>query len=137
MNITSVLAVPAITVVLAAPAQADEKQDAEFYRLLTTDEQHPMTVWDFPGIRGQGIAVCEKEDRGEPPHLAVKDLQYPNGPYSYDDAVSIATSAETVYCPSHTDESLPGGGRMMSTPIYPPPTYPPIMWTPTPLNYAR
>lgn len=121
-----------VSVGLAAPVQADAAQDEEFYRLLTEPNQdHPMVIWDFPLVRSQGIAACQRQDAGETPYQAVKDLEYPNGPYSSDDANSITSTAEVIYCPWHDD----GSGQRVdeSRPVYPPPAYPPLAWYPPPL----
>jgi hypothetical protein len=120
-----------VSIGLAAPAQADVYQDREFYRLLTEpDQEHPMVIWNFPEIRSEAIATCEREDAGETPYQALKDLQYPDGPYTFDVANDISSSADTMYCPSHTDPALPYGGTRMSTPLFPLPIYPPLAWYP-------
>lgn len=121
-----------VSVGLAAPAQADAKQDQDFYRLLTEpDQDYPMVIWNFPLVRSQGIGVCQREDAGATPMQAIYYLERRyGGPYTFDYANSIASSAETIYCPSHTDPALPQGGVNMSTPIYPPPIYPPLAWSP-------
>jgi hypothetical protein len=131
LGITIMAGLAFASVGLAAPAQADSYQDQEFYRLMTRiNQDHPMVIWDFALVRLQGIELCQREDAGETPWRALKDLQFPNGPYTFDDATSLTSSAETIYCPSHTDEAMPGGGLDMSTPIYPPPIYPPLAWSP-------
>jgi Protein of unknown function (DUF732) len=125
-----IAALAVASVGLAAPAHADAHQDQSFYRLLTDpDQDHPMVVWDWPGIRSQGIAVCQSEDAGRTPYQALKDLQYGAG-YTFDDANSISSSAETIYCPWHTQNGLPNGGTTTSTPTYPPPIYAPLAWYP-------
>lgn len=117
------------TVGLAPPAHADAKQDQDFYRLLTEpDQDHPMVIWNFPLLREQGIEACQREDAGETPYQATKDLQYPNGAYTFDDANSLTSASDTTYCPLHTDSSLPHGGVGMSTPVFPLPIYPPPMY---------
>lgn len=119
-----------VTVGLAAPAQADAQQDREFYRLLTDpDQDRPMAIWDFAGMRSQGIEVCQREDAGETPMEATYHLDRRHGgPYVFDDANSIASSAETVYCPWHSSH-VPNW-LDTSNPLYPPPVYPPIAWYP-------
>jgi hypothetical protein len=89
---------------LAAPAHADANQDQRFYRLLTDpDQSHPMVIWNFALMRSLGILSCQREDAGETPYQATKDLQYPNGPYNtFEDANSVSSAAETIYCPWHT-----------------------------------
>ena len=49
------------TIGLAAPAHADTTQDENFYRLLA----HDGVVSNFPLVRSQGIAACQREDAGE------------------------------------------------------------------------
>ena len=118
-----------VSVGLATPAQADANQDQSFYRLLTEpDQRHPVVIWNFTLVRAQSIALCQREDAGETPWQAFKDLQS-NG-YTFDVANTIVSSAETIYCPSHTNDAMPGGGLDMSTPVYPPPVYPPLAWWP-------
>jgi hypothetical protein len=115
---------------LAAPAHADAKQDQEFYRLLTEpDQDHPMVIWNFVGVGLQGIAACQREDAGETPYQALKDLQS-DGPYTFDDAMSITTAAETIYCPWHNSGPSTPNPAGISAPVYPPPIYPPQAWYP-------
>jgi hypothetical protein len=122
-----------VTVALAAPAYADADQDMRFYRLLTDpDQDHPMVIWNFSEVRSEGIAACQREDAGEPPYQATKDLERPRGPYTFDNASSITSSAETIYCPWH---GPPAGSEDPSwldapAPVSPRPVYPPIEWFP-------
>jgi hypothetical protein len=121
---------------LAAPAQANTWQDQDFYRLLTDpDQSHPMAIWNFPLVRSQGIAACQREDAGESPWRAMKDLQYPTGPYTFDDASSITSSAEVIYCPWHGSERSGPDWLNISAPVYPRPVYPPLAWYPPPGYY--
>src|ERR1700739_3192667 len=74
----------------------DNSPDAQFFWLLTEpNQERPMVIWNFPIVRSQGIAACQREDAGETPYQATKDLQYPNGPYTFDDAHSITPAAAT------------------------------------------
>ena len=136
--LSGIAALAVVGVGLAAPAHADAYQDQSFYRLLTQpDQDRPMVIWDWPGVRSQGTAVCQSEDAGRTPYQAAKDLQYLVG-YSWDDANSISSAADVIYCPWHTDSALPNGGVSTSTPTYPLPIYPPLAWypyNPTPANY--
>jgi hypothetical protein len=146
LGITIMAGLAFASVGLATPAQADAGQDQDFYRLMTEpDQPHPQVVFNFPLVRSQGIWVCQREDAGETPMHAFYYLDRRHGgPYAFDDANTIVSSAETIYCPSHTDPALPGGGLDMSTPIYPPPIYPPLAWSPPsphplpdlPMHYA-
>jgi hypothetical protein len=132
---------------LAASAQADAGQDQDFYRLLTEpDQDHPMVIWNFPLVRAQGIAACQREDAGETPMQAAYDLdQRYGGPYIFDFANDITSSAETIYCRWHTAPAPAGNWVNTSAPVYPRPVYPPPMWSPSPaypynppqLDYAR
>jgi hypothetical protein len=118
---------------LAASAHADAKQDQEFYRLLTErDQDHPMVIWNFSEVRSEGIAACRREDAGMPPYESLKVLERPNGPYTFDDANSITSSAETIYCPWHSAPPPPEDGSWISAsaPVNPPPAYPAIEWYP-------
>jgi hypothetical protein len=119
----------------AWPARADANQDQEFYRLLTRpDQDHPMAIWNFPEARSWGIQACQRQDAGETPYQATKDLQYPNGPYTFDDANSVSSAADTIYCPWHGTGSEPGWADS-STPVFPQPGYPPLAWYPPPPVY--
>jgi hypothetical protein len=116
---------------LAAPANATVRQDQEFYHLVTEDG---WPISNFPLVRANAILTCQREDAGEPPYRALKDLETPNGPYTFDQANSVTSAAETIYCPWH---SAPPGNQdsswvNTSAPVYPPPTYPPIEWIPLP-----
>ncbi len=121
---------------LSAPtSHASVYQDQEFYRLLTDpDQDDPLVIWNFPGVRSQGIAVCQREDAGEAPYDALLDLtKRRGGPYTFDDANNISSSAKVVYCPWHGSwPDAPGGpqGVTESRPISPRPVYPPLMWSP-------
>ncbi|BBX84169.1 DUF732 domain-containing protein [Mycolicibacterium aubagnense] len=64
----------------AAPAQADAQQDQGFYWLLTRPDGDNLTITNFPLVRAQGIAACQRQDAGEPPYQTLKELQYPRGP---------------------------------------------------------
>ena len=123
-------------VALAAPAHADSKQDQDFYRLLTEpDQDRPMMIWNFAEVRAEGIAVCQREDEGVPPYESMKYLERPNGPYAFDDANSIASAAETVYCPWHNAPTGANNWVETSAPVNPLPVYPPIEWYPPPPAY--
>jgi hypothetical protein len=116
---------------LAAPAQADANQDQSFYRLLTdADQDHPMVIWNFGLVRSLGIATCQREDAGETPYQAVNDLVHPNGPYTFDYANSVASSASTIYCNWHDAGLTSPNWASAPTPVYPPPMYPPQAWNP-------
>jgi Protein of unknown function (DUF732) len=125
-----------VSVGLAAPgppAHADATQDQEFYRLLANDGFAPATLAaNFSLMRSHGIAACQREDAGEVPYQAYKDLQYPNGPYTSGDASSISSAAEVIYCPWHLSSRQPVD---ISAPVYPPPVYPPLAWYPPPVYY--
>ena len=114
----------------AAPAQADAKQDQNFYWLLTRPDRDNLTITNFPLVRAQGIAACQRQDAGEPPYQALKDLQYPRGPYTFSIANSITSAAEAVYCPWHIGTDGGSDWVNMSAPVDPRPTYPPIAWYP-------
>ncbi len=123
---------------LSAPtSHASVHQDQEFYFLLTEPNQdHPMVISDFPLVRSQGIQACQREDSGETPMQVTDNLdrRY-GGPYLFDDASNITSTAEVIYCPWHL--SMPvsegGGGQGVteSCPVNPPPVYPPLMWSPS------
>ena len=122
-----------VSAALAAPAHADASQDERFYRLLTDpDQDHPMVIWNFAEVRSEGIAVCEREDLGVPPYESMKSLERPNGPYNFDNANSISSSAETIYCPWHgaPPGQEDGGWVERSAAVNPPPVYPPLEWYP-------
>ena len=70
--------------------------DATFYRVLTTGS-HAMTVWNFPLVRAQGLEACQRWDNGVMLLDAVHALMY-EGPYSFDQANAITSSAATAYC---------------------------------------
>ncbi len=114
----------------AAPAQADAQQDQNFYWLLTRPDGDNLTITNFPLVRAQGIAACQRQDAGEPPYQALKDLQYPRGPYTFDIANSITSAAEAVYCPWHIGPAGESDWVNTSAPVNPRPTYPPIAWYP-------
>jgi hypothetical protein len=118
---------------LAAPAQADARQDQDFYRLLTEpDQSQPMVIWNFPLVRSQGIQSCQREDAGETPIQSTNELVYPYGAYTFEAANSLTSAADTIYCPWHgVAVSAPGWARI-PTPVFPLPIYPPIAWYPTP-----
>jgi hypothetical protein len=119
---------------LAAPAHASVAQDQEFYSLLTTDRYAPMVIWNFPLVRSQGIASCAREDAGATPMQATYDLdQRYGGPYTFDMANNITSSAGTIYCPWHNPPARGGDSwTTTSAPVYPQPVYPPLMWSPSP-----
>jgi hypothetical protein len=74
--------------------------DAEFFRLLTEpNQQHPMVVWDYNGMKSQGLWSCEQMDY-LPPHKVSEELQARGG-YVSDDAISITSSAIAAYCPQN------------------------------------
>lgn len=122
---------------LSAPtSHASVEQDQEFYWLLAEpDQDHPMVIWDFPLVRSQGIGVCQGEDAGETPLDAAYDLdrRY-GGPYTFEDASNITSSADVIYCPWHLSVPVSQGGAGQgvteSRPIIPLPVYPPLMWSP-------
>jgi predicted lipoprotein with Yx(FWY)xxD motif len=125
--------------VTASPARADETQDQEFYRLLTDpDQTHPMTIWNFAEVRSEAIASCQRQDAGESPYRATTDLERPSGPYTFDDANNITSSAATIYCPWHNAPPPPEDGSWVnaSAPVYPPPVYPRLAWYPLPPAYS-
>ena len=74
--------------------------DSRFLRLLTTDPVHPMTVWNFPLVKAQGLQLCQEMDNGERQAAATNDLMAAAG-YTFDDAASISAAAVTIYCPQH------------------------------------
>ena len=113
------------TVGLAAPARADATQDEGFYMLLSRDG----VVYDFPLVRMQGIAACQREDAGDTPYQAAQNMQHPNGPYTFKEASNITAAANVIYCPWR-----PVGQWNASTRMYPPPVYPPLVWNPYPPN---
>jgi hypothetical protein len=125
-----------VAAAMAAPgptARADLGQDQEFYRLLTEpDQTHPMVIWNFPEVRAEGIGACEREDAGEAPFQALTDLEYPNGPYTFDNASAITSAAEVIYCPWHGGRPGDSSWINNSAPVYPRPLYPSIAWYPAP-----
>jgi hypothetical protein len=135
--ITVMAGLAVVSVGLATPAQADANQDQEFYRLLTEPNQdHPMVIWDFAGIRSQGIASCQQEDAGATPMRALYflDRRY-GGQYTFDEANNITSAAGVIYCPWH-DAPVPAGDwAHTSDPVYPPPVYPALAWYPPPRYY--
>jgi hypothetical protein len=123
----------AVGVTLAAPAHADAAQDQEFYEFLTEQDtdnprEQPMVVTNFSLVRSQGITACQQEDAGTTPYQAVKNLQAA-GPYAFEDANNIASTAETIYCPWHGNGSEPDW-TTTPTPVFPLPVYPPLAWSP-------
>jgi hypothetical protein len=123
----------------ASPARADAHQDQRFYHLLTDpDQERPMVIWNFAEVRSQGIASCQRQDAGESPYRATKDLERPNGPYTFDDANNITSSAAVIYCPWHNAPPSPEDGSWVeaSAPVYPPPVYPSLEWYPPPTAYS-
>src|ERR1700722_13206205 len=107
-------------------------QDQDFYWLLTEPNQdNPMVRWDFPLVRSQGIAACQHEDAGETPHQALEDLQYPYGPYSFDEANDITSSAEVIYCPWHGTSASDPDWVNTSAPVDPRPVYPTLVFATT------
>lgn len=122
-----------VSVGLAAPAQADANQDQRFYRLLTDpDQDHPLVILNFALVRSQGIAACQRVDAGETPYHALKDMQYPNGPYTFDEANDISSTAETIYCPWHQVSLSAPDWATTPDPVSWQPVYPPLAWYPTP-----
>lgn len=83
-----------------------------------------MVIWNFPLVRSQGIAACQRQDAGETPHQALKDLQYPNGPYAFDEANDITSAAEVIYCPWHGASVSDPDWVNTSAPVDPRPVYP-------------
>jgi hypothetical protein len=121
---------------LSAPtSHASVYQDQEFYWLLTDpNQERPMVIWDFPLVRSQGIQNCQQMDFGETRMQALYhlDRRY-GGPYIFDDANSIVSSATVIYCSWHGGlPDTPGGPQdpNESRPISPRPVYPPLMWSP-------
>jgi hypothetical protein len=84
--------------------------DASFYRLLTTGS-HAMTVWNFPLVRAQGLEACQRWANGatllDPIYILMAE-----GPYSFDQANAITSSASTAYC-------IPAFARAAGTPLLP------------------
>ena len=123
------------TVGLAAPAHADATQDQHFYRLLTEPNQdYPMVIWNFPLVRSQGIASCQREDAGETPIQSTYflDRRY-GGPYTFEYANDITSSADTIYCPWHQTALSTPGWAHTPDPISWRPVYPPLAWYPPPV----
>jgi hypothetical protein len=94
-------------VIAAAPlASADpgviSPQDAEFYRLLTrNDDDGPgLVITNFPLVRAQGLLACQRLDNGLEAIDTVHLLQA-EGPYSFDVANSITSAAVVIYCHDH------------------------------------
>lgn len=72
--------------------------DAEFFRLLTQPNQdRPMVVWDYSGMRSQGLWSCQQLVY-LPPDRVSTELQA-IGHYVSEDAISITSSAIVAYCP--------------------------------------
>jgi hypothetical protein len=133
LGITIMAGLAFASVGLAAPAQADMNQDQDFYRLVTEPNQdHPMVIWNFALVRSWGIASCQQMDAGETPYQALKDLQYPNGPYTFDIANDVSSAAGTIYCPWHDAGLDAPGWATTPTPISWRPVYPPLAWLPAP-----
>jgi len=111
--------------------------DARFYWLLTRpDQERPLVVWNFPLVRSQAITTCQRRDTGQSPMQALYALdQRYGGPYSFDDANSITSAAETIYCPWHNAPMPAGNWANTSAPMYPMPVYPPLAWSPTAAPY--
>jgi hypothetical protein len=99
---TPPVAAPLVANVGAAMPAANTP-DGEFYWLLTDteDNSNPMVIWNFPLVKAQGLAACQRMDNGETPYQATTDLEAPAGPYTFDDASSITSSATVIYCPWH------------------------------------
>jgi hypothetical protein len=121
------------TVGLAGPVQADANQDQEFYQLLTQPNQkHPMVITHFPLVRSQAIASCRYMDAGQTPLQAADDLDLRyGGPFPWDDASQISSTAGVVYCPWH-DQGLEANPDWAATPTPADwqPVYPPLAWDP-------
>jgi hypothetical protein len=73
--------------------------DATFYDLLTTgsDVRTPMSVWNFPLVRAQGLEACQRWSNGATLLDPIYNLMA-EGPYSFDQANTITSSAATAYC---------------------------------------
>ena len=73
--------------------------DAEFFRLLTEpNQEHPMVVWDYPGMRAQALWACQQMTY-LPPHKVSTRLEAFG--YVSDAAISITTAAIVAYCPQN------------------------------------
>jgi hypothetical protein len=137
LGITVMAGLAFASVGLAAPAQADMNQDQDFYRYLTEpDQDHPMVIFNFPLVRSQGIASCQREDAGATPMQSTYylDRRY-GGPYTFNDANNISSSADTVYCPWHQVGLSTPGWVDTPSPISWRAVYPPLAWYPAPGYY--
>lgn len=81
----------------AEPAGVSE-QDQLFLFLMQDEPQNSLVVANFPLIRAQALEVCRNVANGMSGVDAADQLAAA-GPYSWDDASSIAAAAEVAYCP--------------------------------------
>jgi hypothetical protein len=98
-------AVAAVALISAPVASAEpgafSDDDTTFFRLLSDpDQDHPMKIWNFPLIRYQGLEHCARESQGMRGIDSIYELQK-EGPYTFDDALSIASAADVAYCPEN------------------------------------
>jgi hypothetical protein len=83
-----------------AGANSDPNADADFYRLLTEpDQSHPIVIWNFPLVKAQGLHACQLDNIPGARTLDVIDALAVAGPYTWEDAESIVSSAFVIYCP--------------------------------------
>jgi hypothetical protein len=81
-------------------ASVSTPADAEFFRLLTEpNQERPMVVWDYPGMKAQALWACQQMAY-LPPYNVTKQLQANVG-YVFDAANSITSAAVTAYCPQN------------------------------------
>ena len=91
-----------------------------------------MVIWNFALVRAQGRAACQRQDAGQTPMQALYALdQRYGGPYTFDDANSITSAAQTIYCPWHNASASGRDSSTTSAPVFPLPVYPPLTWSPT------
>jgi Protein of unknown function (DUF732) len=93
-------ALAAATVGTASTASADtggySNSDALYYQDLTTGED-AITVSNFPLLVDQGREACQRMAEGASTQDAIYALMA-EGPYSFDTANSIVSSAGVTYC---------------------------------------
>ncbi len=93
-------ALAAATVGAASTASADtggySAADALYYRGLTTGE-YAITVSNFPLLVAQGQEACQRMAVGASTQDAIYALMA-EGPYSFDTANSIVSTAGVTYC---------------------------------------
>jgi hypothetical protein len=84
----------------------DPNADARFYHLLTgyPEDSDNMTIWNFPLVKAQGLRACRENDIPGTRTIDVIDELAASGPYTWEEASNIVSSAITIYCPWNLHE---------------------------------